>query len=32
VAIHHVDVDAVGAGALGFGNLLAEPREVRGED
>ncbi len=32
VSIHDVDVDAVGAGALRLHDLLAQPREIRGED
>ena len=30
--VHYVDVDAVRAGCLGFRYLLAQPREIGGED
>ncbi len=32
VPVHHVDVDRARAAALGGGDVLAEPREVRGQD
>jgi len=32
MAVHHVDVNPMGAGALGFLNLLAQSGKVRGED
>src|SRR5262245_1163036 len=32
VAVHHVHMNAVGAGALGLGDLLAQAGEVGGED
>src|SRR4051812_35244540 len=32
MAVHHVDVNAVGAGLLGLLHLLAELREIRRQD
>ena len=32
MAVHHVDMDPVGAGGIDRAHLLAEPREIRGED
>ncbi len=32
MAVHHIDMDALDAGALGLGDLIAEPAEVGREN
>ena len=32
MAVHHVDMDPVGAGRVDRAHLLAQPREIGGED
>ncbi len=32
VAIHHIHMDPIGSGLLGLGHLLAQAREVSGEN
>ena len=32
MAIHHIDMDPVGAGGVDRADLLAQPREIGGED
>ncbi len=32
MTVHHVDMDAVRAGSLGLGDLLAEASEIRRQD
>jgi hypothetical protein len=32
MAVHHVDVNSIGASRFGFSHLLAQAREIRGEN